>query len=93
MENIQQFLSDNPVVYGVFLFLLGLFLLLGAISDWNWIYGNISQVNYDLGKIDGMVNIFGRKTARVVCGVFSVLMMFGGVLLIWLSITKSITNI
>jgi predicted transporter len=61
MENIQQFLSDNPVIYGFFLFLLGLLFLLGAIFDWNWIYGNVSPVNYNLEKIDGIVNFFGRK--------------------------------
>jgi len=85
METVQQFLSDNPAVYGIFLFLLGLFLLLGAIFDWNWIFGNISRTNYDFGKIDGMVNFFGRKTARVISGVFFALMMLGGVLVIWLS--------
>ena len=90
MENIQQFLSDNPVIYGIFLFLLGLFLLLGAIFDWNWIYGNVSPVNYDWGKIDGIVNCFGRKTARIILGTFSVLVMLGGVLVILLSLTKHI---
>ena len=88
MENIQQFLSDNPVIYGFFLFLLGLLFLLGAIFDWNWIYGNVSPVNYNLEKIDGIVNFFGRKTARVVSGVFFVLMMLGGVLVIWLNLKQ-----
>ena len=90
MENIQQFLSDNPVVYGIFLFLLGLFFLLGAIFGWNWIFGNVSPVNYDFRKIDGLVNFFGRKTARIIFGTFSVLMMLGGVFVIWLSLTKRI---
>jgi hypothetical protein len=90
MENIQQFLSDNPVIYGIFLLLLGLFLLLGAIFGWNWIFGNVSPVNYDFGKIDGLVNFFGQKTARIIFGTFSVLVMLGGVLVIWLSLTKRI---
>ena len=88
MENIQQFLSDNPVIYGIFLLLLGLFLLLGAIFDWNWIFGNVSPVNYNFGKIDGLVNFFGQKTARIIFGTFSVLMMLGGVLVTWLSLKQ-----
>ena len=82
MEIIQQYLSDNPVIYGFFLFLLGLFLFLGSLFNRNWIFGNTSPVNFDLCKIDGLVNIFGRKTARIIFGIFCVLMMLGGVLVI-----------
>ena len=89
MDKVQQFLKDNPVVYGIFLILLGLFFLIGTIFDWGWIFGNISPVSYNLGKIDGMVNIFGRKTARIVFGVFSVLVILGGVLVIWLNLKKT----
>ena len=88
MESVQQFLSDNPVIYGIFLFLLGLFLLLGAVFDWNWIFGNVSRINYDFGKIDGLVNFFGRKTARFIFGAVCVFIMLSGVLVIWLSLKK-----
>ena len=88
MENVQQYLSDNPVIYGIFLFLLGLFLLLGAVFDWNWIFGNVSRINYDFGKIDGLVNFFGRKAARFIFGAVCVFIMLSGVLVIWLSLKK-----
>jgi len=88
MDNIQQFLKDNPVIYGIFLILLGLFLLLGAVFDWNWLFGNVSRTNYNARKIDGLVNLFGRKTARVVFGALCFLMILGGVLIIWLSLKK-----
>ena len=81
MEKIQQYLGDNPLIYGIFLFLLGGFFLFGAIFDWHWIFGNVSPVNYDLGKVDGLVNFFGRKTSRVLFAILSILVMAGG--LVW----------
>ena len=85
METIQQFLKDNPVVYGIFLILLGLFLLSGAIFDWNWLFGNVSPTNYNANKIDGLVNLFGRKTARVVFGALCLFVILGGILMVWLN--------
>ena len=76
------------MVYGIFLIMLGVFLLLGAIFDWHWIFGNISPVNYDLGKVDGLVNFFGRKTARVVLAILSISVMAGGVVWIYIHLKK-----
>ena len=89
MEKIQQYLSDNPAAYGTFLILLGLFLLLGAVFDWNWIFGDVSPVNYSFRKIDGIINFFGRKTARVLFGIVSVAIMLGGILWIYASLKNS----
>ena len=87
MDNIQQFFKDNPAAYGIFFILLGVFLLLGAIFDWNWLFGNVSQT-FNTRKIDGLVNLFGRKTARVVFGALCFLIIFCGVLTVWFNLKK-----
>jgi TRAP-type C4-dicarboxylate transport system permease small subunit len=84
VNSIQQFLHENPVAFGICIILLGLFLFLGAVFDWNWIFGNPSKVNFNMGKIDGLTNLFGRKTARVVFGVACISMIICGALVIWL---------
>jgi hypothetical protein len=88
METVQQFLSDNPIVFGIFLFLLGLLLFFGAVFDWQWLFGNPVRTNYDFRKIDGLVNFFGRKTVRFIFGTVCLFMMLGGVLVIWMSLKQ-----
>ena len=88
MEKIAEFLKTHPFVYGIFLVLLGSFFLAGSVFNWHWIFGSISPVNFDTGKIDGLVNIFGRKTARIVFGVFSSILILSGIFVIWLSLKK-----
>ena len=87
-DNIQPFLRDNPVIYGIVFFLLGLFLFLGAVFDWNWIFGNISKTNYDSRKIDGLTNLFGRKTARFLFGALCLLIMLSGLIAVWLNLKQ-----
>lgn len=84
MEKAQRFLSDNPIAGGVFIMVVGIFLLFASIFNWQIIYGDISHSNYDLNKIDGWTNIFGRKTARIVGGVIGVVIIAAGVLWMWL---------
>jgi hypothetical protein len=45
-------------------------------------------MTYNAKKIDGLVNLFGRKTARIVCGILSVLTIAGGLVWIWLALRK-----
>ena len=84
METIKQYVADNPYVWGVFTILFGLFFLLAAIYDWKIIYGDVSTVTYNLNKIDGWINMFGKKTARVIGGAFSVLLILLGIVICWL---------
>jgi uncharacterized membrane protein YidH (DUF202 family) len=82
MEQIKQFFEDlfteNPHYFGFFIVFVGVLVLLAAIFDWNWLFGNVSGVTYNLKKIDGWVNWFGRRNARIISGVFAVLLILGG---------------
>jgi len=84
-DNIQQFLSDNPAIYYVILFLFGLFLFLAALFNCNWIFGNTNSHNYNTSKNGGTIIGFGRKTARVLVGFLGLVIMLCIVLVIGLS--------
>ena len=87
MEQIKQYfaetLTENPHYFGFFIVFVGVLVLLAAIFDWNWLFGNVNTLDYNMKKIDGWVNIFGRKTARIISGVFSVLVILCGLFWFW----------
>ena len=80
IDKLKIFLSLNPHYIGLFIALVGVVLLIAAIKDANWLFGDVSGVTYSLKKIDGWVNLFGRKTARIIAGVFDVIMILAGLL-------------
>jgi hypothetical protein len=84
METAKEFLTTNPHYGGIFIALVGVMGVLASIFNWNWVFGNVSGVTYNLEKIDGWVNIFGRKAARIVFGILSFLAFSGGVLWFWI---------
>ena len=86
MNKMQQLFAKYPALIGVVVSLVGLFLFLGAVFDWNWMFGDVSRATYDPGKIDGLVNLFGRKTARIVFGIFCFFVFLLGIFVIWYSI-------
>ena len=87
-DDIANFLKSNPAVIGAFIALIGLFLFLASVLNWNWIFGDINPVNYSPGKIDGLVNFFGRKAARIIVGICSFFILLCGFLIIGLSLKK-----
>jgi hypothetical protein len=79
IESVKTFFTDNPHFLGIFFALVGVVCLISAIKDANWLFGNVSGLDYNLKKIDGWVNFFGRKTARIIAGFFSVLAILAGI--------------
>ena len=79
MEKVKEFLSANPQVFGLLFALAGVVGLLAAILDADWLFKkDVSGVTYSLKKIDGWINMFGRRTARVAVGVGSVVLIAAG---------------
>lgn len=76
---IREFLQNNPIWTNLFFVAIGLFLLIASIRDWNWIFGEVIGSSYNLNKVDGWVNLFGRKTARIMLGTFGVLIIIGAI--------------
>ncbi len=85
MEKIQQFFTENPRYFGVFFTAMGVAFLLAAIYDADWLFKkDVSGSTYSLEKIDGWINVFGRKTARVVVGIMGVTTIIAGI--VWFAI-------
>lgn len=79
MDEIRSYLSENPKVFGLLLTLFGVVMLVSAIRGSNWLFKNDVIGSTDsLDKIDGWINIFGVKAARVVAGVAGVLVILSG---------------
>jgi hypothetical protein len=91
METIKDYfgnlLTDSPEYFGIFFVGVGLFFLLAAIYDWNWLFGDVNKLTYNLKKYDGWINLFGRKgriAARIHLGAGGVIAILGGIFLFWL---------
>ena len=77
METIQKFFAEYPQYYGVFFCLIGIFMIISAIKNWEWVLGGHS---WNLSKIEGISNFFGRKFARVVMGIFGAIIIIAGII-------------
>jgi len=80
-NTIQACFEEYPITLPLVGIGVGIFLLLACIFDWKWIFGNVNRSNYNTEKIDGLVNIFGRKTARVMVGFLAAMVIAVGIML------------
>lgn len=82
MEKIKNYFSENPHIFGLLFALFGVMMLISAITGAQWLFEkDVSRVTYNLKKIDGWINMFGVKTARIVVGISSVFIILSG--LVW----------
>ena len=85
MEKIKTFIEENPGIFGLFFIALGIAGLLAAIFNWSWLFKkDVSGVTHSLRKIDGWINMFGVKAARIFVGVSSVGLIAAGVVWFWI---------
>lgn len=84
MEKIQAYLAAHPAWAGVLFIVFGSVCLLACVQDWDCVFGQVNTNNVNLFKIDGLVNLLGRKTARIVFGLACVGCMLGGVVWVWI---------
>lgn len=90
MEKMNEFFTNNPHVFGLLFAIFGVFMLISAIRGSKWLFhDDVSGVTYSLKKIDGWINMFGIKTARVVVGIGAVCIIIAGLLWFFLSIGRA----
>jgi hypothetical protein len=87
-DSVQQYLSDNPLAYGVVLLVLGLFFFLSSVFNWNWVFGGSSPHDYNTQKLGGIINVFGKRTAQLFFGFLGVVLIICSVIVILLSLEK-----
>lgn len=87
-DKTKMFLTENPHYLGLFFALIGIVCLIAAVVDANWLFGDVNTTTYNLKKIDGWVNFFGRKPARVISGVFSTVVILSGLFWFFMGLKK-----
>ena len=79
MEKINGILTENPHYLGLIFAVFGVLMLVSAIKGAKWLFEkDVSVATYNLKKIDGWINMFGVKTARIVVGAGAVLIIITG---------------
>ena len=82
MEKLENILTENPHYLGLAFAAFGVFMLVSAIMGVKWLFEkDVSKVTYSLKKIDGWINMFGVKTARIVVGATALLTIAAG--MVW----------
>lgn len=83
-DKIGQWIKENPdffqkiVATGLFIF--GIFLMVGAVKNWDWLYAPDKEYHSKWGM--GQLSRYcGRKTARIVGFIGGIVItIFGGIL-------------
>lgn len=71
----------NPSFGGLFIILFGIFTLVLAISNAEWFWGD--KKSFNIKKVKGWINLFGRNTTRLFVGIMSVLTILFGIFWLW----------
>ena len=80
-KEIESFFMNDPANFGYVFMAAGIFLLVAAIQNWEWMMKS-NPNTYNLEKIDGWTNFFGSKVGRIMHGVAGVVIFLCGV--VWL---------
>jgi hypothetical protein len=78
-HKVEQFFRENPKFLGIFVILVGIFILMASIFNWNWIFSGHS---WNLKKIEGISNFFGRGIARLFFGIGGIGIIILGIILV-----------
>ena len=77
-EKIGNNFRENPKNFGWFSLGAGVFILAASVFNWNWIFkGN----SYNLQKIEGIANVFGRGVARIYWGIGGIICVVLGIII------------
>ena len=82
-EKLRQLVAENPPLYlGWFTLGVGIFILTASVFNWDWIFKGHS---YNLQKIEGISNMFGRGIARIYFGIGGIVCIILGIILLVIS--------
>jgi hypothetical protein len=77
---IINFFKTKPQYFGFIISIFGVLMLLGAIFNANFIFGDGSgPKSFNLTKIIGIVSMFGRLPARIIVGIMGIFMIIFGI--------------
>ena len=81
-DKLQLLISENPMYYlGLFSLFVGIFIVAASVFNWDWIFKGHS---YNLQKIEGISNMFGRGVARIYFGIGGITCIVLGIIFIYI---------
>ena len=85
MKTLEELLTKNPQYFGLLVVIVGVVMLISAIKGAKWLFeDDVSAVTYNMKKIDGLINMFGKKVARIIVGIGSVVAIIAGIVWFWI---------
>jgi tetrahydromethanopterin S-methyltransferase subunit G len=81
MENIQQFFQDNPRLFGIVLIVFGIIIFMANKLNAKWFFGT-NRNTYNLNKMDGWINLFGKKAGKIIGYGISIGIIISGIVFI-----------
>lgn len=78
-NNLFEKIKSSPVLAGLFIAGLGLFMLIAVIRDADWML----EGGNGFFNIATITKMFGRGLARILMGIASILIIIAGLLISW----------
>ena len=82
-DKLKHLFAENPSCFGWFIVAVGVLFIAAAIMDAEWLFGHARTFN--LSRIEGWVNFFGRNTTRVIVGGTGLFIIAIGIIWVWIS--------
>ena len=77
VNTIPNYFKEHPSYSGLSLAVVGLFIIIGCIRDWNWLMASDGSVF----NMSWIINTFGRKAARIYIGLLGAVLVGCGILM------------
>ena len=76
LEAIKEFFAKNPHYFGIIFCAAGVLMLMASVKNWDWFFRGPS---WNLEKIEGINNFWGRTVARIVAGIGGIVVIIAGI--------------
>ena len=85
MEKLENLFTENPHYFGLLIVVFGVVMLISAIRGAKWLFEkDVNKLTYNMKKVDGRINMFGKKAARIIVGIGSVGIIIAGLVWFWI---------
>jgi uncharacterized membrane protein len=81
MENIQKYFQENPRIFSIVLIIFGLIIFIANKLNTKWFF-ETNKNTYNLNKLDGWINIFGKRAGKIIGYIMSIGIIIAGIVFI-----------
>jgi hypothetical protein len=79
MDYLQKYFQENPYFFGIVLIIVGIIVFISVKIDARWLMGDNTNT-YNLKKLDGWINVFGKRTGKIIGYIISVMLIVAGII-------------